>query len=96
MKKKASSGTETSGSVSTGKADNGGDKNTQKRAKGNVTLKKSRYLADSIAELKKVSFPTREETIKTSIWTVLFVLFFSIILALFDLFFQYLMKMMLV
>ncbi len=58
-------------------------------------LKKRGYLAESVAELKKVSFPTREETIRTSIWTVVFVLFFSLVLAVFDLSFQYLMKALL-
>ena len=58
-------------------------------------LSKKGYLAASILELKKVSFPTKEETIRTSIWTVLFVLFFSLVLAVFDLCFQYLMKVLL-
>jgi preprotein translocase subunit SecE len=58
-------------------------------------LKKKGYLAESVVELKKVSFPTRQETIRTSIWTVLFVLFFSLVLAVFDLSFQYLMKALL-
>jgi preprotein translocase subunit SecE len=58
-------------------------------------LRKKGYLTESIAELKKVSFPTREETIRTSIWTVVFVLFFSLVLAVFDLSFQYLMKVLL-
>jgi preprotein translocase SecE subunit len=60
-----------------------------------TVLKKKGYLAESIAELRKVSFPTRQETIRTSIWTVAFVLFFSLVLAVFDLSFQYVMKVLL-
>jgi len=60
-----------------------------------TVLKKRGYLAESVAELKKVSFPTREETLRTSIWTVAFVMFFSLVLAVFDLSFQYLMKVLL-
>jgi preprotein translocase SecE subunit len=63
-----------------------------KQAKDTNVLKKRGYLAESVVELKKVSFPSREETFKTSVWTLAFVLFFSAVLAIFDLCFQNLMK----
>ena len=63
---------------------------TQK--KGASALKKTGYFAESVEELKKVSFPSREETLKTSFWALLFVLFFAGILALYDIVFRYLMR----
>ena len=42
------------------------------------------FLGDSWAELKKVHFPTKQETIQSSIGVMLLVLFFAIILGLTD------------
>jgi preprotein translocase SecE subunit len=63
---------------------------TQKKAAS--ALKKSGYLAESVEELKKVTFPSREETLKTSFWALLFVIFFAAILALYDVGFRYLLR----
>jgi preprotein translocase SecE subunit len=49
------------------------------------------YLSKSVAELKKVTFPSREETIKTSLWAVMFLVSFAIVLSLLDVFFRFLM-----
>ncbi len=49
------------------------------------------YFSKSVEELKKVTFPGRQETIQTSIWTVLFVLLFAIVLSLLDVIFKYVM-----
>jgi len=94
--KNASGGNASGGTESVTKETETRDsESTGSGAKDRTILKKRGYLAESVAELKKVSFPSREETIRTSIWTVAFVLFFSLVLAVFDLSFQYLMKVLL-
>ena len=52
--------------------------------KPNPVVALFRFLGDSWAELKKVHFPTKQETIQSSIGVMLLVLFFAIILGLTD------------
>jgi preprotein translocase SecE subunit len=48
------------------------------------------FFKSSFEELKKVSFPTRQETVQTSAWTLMFVVAFAILLSLLDVLFRYL------
>jgi preprotein translocase SecE subunit len=50
---------------------------------------KNNFLQDSIEELKRVTYPTKQEAIRASMVTVVFVVFFALILALFDILFRY-------
>jgi len=60
--------------------------------KASIVGRGSSYISDSIAELKKVVFPTRQETIQATIVTVLIVIFVSICLFLLDVVFNQLMS----
>lgn len=46
--------------------------------------RKTGFLAESVAELKKVSRPTRQETVQATLVTLLLVFFFAAVLALLD------------
>lgn len=59
--------------------------------KGSVISQFSTYLSDSVAELKKVSHPTRQETMQATIATLVIIFFVSICLFLLDLLFGRLM-----
>ena len=52
--------------------------------KPNPVVALFRFFGDSWVELKKVHFPTRQETIQSSIGVMLLVLFFAIILGVTD------------
>ena len=52
--------------------------------KPNAVVASMQFFGDSWAELKKVHFPTRQETIQSTIGVMLLVLFFAIILGLTD------------
>ena len=49
------------------------------------------FLSDSVAELKKVTFPTRQQTIQAAIITVFIVMFISMTLFVLDIVFGQLM-----
>ena len=53
-----------------------------------IFKKLSDYFKFSFSELKKISFPKRQETVQTTIITVTIMLFFSILLALLDFVFR--------
>ena len=50
------------------------------------------FLSESVAELKKVSFPTRQQTIQAAIITVFIVMFVSLALFVLDIIFGQLMR----
>jgi len=53
--------------------------------------KLTQYFSDSIAELKKVQWPSREQTVKHTLWVIVFSLIMGIVLAAFDYLFVYLL-----
>ncbi len=53
---------------------------------------KSSFISESIAELKKVTFPTRQETIQATLVTIFIVMFVSITLFVLDIVFNQLMS----
>ena len=61
-------------------------------SQGSPIARASQYLSDSVDELKKVSSPTRQETIQATIVTVLIIVFLAVTISLMDLVFQQLMK----
>lgn len=50
------------------------------------------FLSESVAELKKVTFPTRQQTIQAAIITVFIVMFVSLALFVLDIIFGQLMR----
>lgn len=50
------------------------------------------FLSESVAELKKVTFPTRQQTIQATLITVLLVMVISLALFLLDVIFGQLMR----
>jgi preprotein translocase SecE subunit len=56
-----------------------------------VASKKNSFLKDCKSELLKVSFPTRQETIRATFVTIIMVIFMAVILAVFDVLFNRLM-----
>ena len=50
------------------------------------------FVSESTEELKKVSTPTRAETIQSTLVTIVIMVFVSVCLLLLDLFFNYLMS----
>ena len=50
------------------------------------------FLSDSVAELKKVTFPTRQQTIQAALITVFIVMFVSVALFVLDIVFAQLMS----
>ena len=58
---------------------------------GSLFSKGASYLSDSVEELKKVSFPTRQETMQATIATLVIVVFVASTLALLDFAFNALM-----
>ena len=50
------------------------------------------FLSDSVTELKKVTFPTRQETIQATLVTVFIIMFVAISLFVLDLVFNQLMS----
>lgn len=58
---------------------------------GSVIAKASSFYSESVAELKKVSTPTRSEATQATLVTIFIMVFVSICLFLADLFFGWLM-----
>jgi preprotein translocase SecE subunit len=58
---------------------------------GSIFERGSRYLSESVQELKKVSKPTRQETIQATMVAVFIVLFVSVCLFLVDIVFNRIM-----
>jgi preprotein translocase subunit SecE len=54
---------------------------------GSVVTNSLSYFADSVAELKRVSFPTRAETTQATIATLVIILFVSVCLFVLDILF---------
>jgi preprotein translocase SecE subunit len=50
------------------------------------------FLSESVAELKKVTFPTRQQTIQAALVTVFIVMFVSLTLFILDIIFGQLMR----
>ena len=59
---------------------------------GSFVARASEYLSSSVEELKKVSSPTRQETIQATIVTVIIVMGLALIVALMDLIFRQIMS----
>jgi preprotein translocase SecE subunit len=55
---------------------------------GGVVTRKKGFLSESIEELRKVTSPTRQETIQATIVTLILIVFFALILAVFDFVFR--------
>ena len=55
----------------------------------------SRYVTESIDELKKIHTPTRQETIQATVVTLVIVVFISCIVAMMDLVFGWITRMIL-
>ena len=64
-------------------------------ASGSALSTKRRYIADSIDELKKVQFPTRQEAMRMTGVVLLIIVFISMCLFVMDLAFNWLMGKML-
>jgi preprotein translocase SecE subunit len=58
---------------------------------GSIVERGSRYFSESVQELKKVSKPTRQETIQATMVAVFIVLFVSVCLFLVDIVFNRIM-----
>lgn len=54
---------------------------------GSFVARGTRYIQGSVDELKKVSFPTRQETFQATLVAVIIVIFVATIVALLDLLF---------
>ncbi|HMO02205.1 MAG TPA: preprotein translocase subunit SecE [Oligoflexia bacterium] len=52
------------------------------------------YIRESVAELKKVAFPTKRETVQAALATFVIIAFFSICIFLFDLICQWLITLL--
>jgi preprotein translocase SecE subunit len=63
----------------------------QNGSEGSLT-RKSSYIGDSIAELKKVTFPTRQETVQATLVTLLIVVIVSLCLFILDVVFAQVMS----
>jgi preprotein translocase SecE subunit len=53
-------------------------------AQAGSTARRQSFLSESLAELKKVTSPSRQETIQATIMTLALVLFFAVTLAVLD------------
>lgn len=53
------------------------------------------YFADSWAEVKKVSMPSRQETVQATLATIVIIVFFSLCLFMFDFFCHWFMGLLL-
>lgn len=51
---------------------------------GSVFARGTQYLSDSVEELKKISTPTRQETMQATLATVVIIVFFALCLLIFD------------
>lgn len=70
-----------------------GSDHSEAAGAGSVIAKSRGYLSDSIAELKKVSYPTRQQTIQATLVTLVIVFFVAICLFLLDLVFAKVMEL---
>ncbi len=59
---------------------------------GSIFARSSQYLSDSVDELKKVSSPTRQETVQATIVTALIILVLALIISGMDLIFRQIMS----
>jgi preprotein translocase SecE subunit len=59
---------------------------------GNIVQRSSRYFAESVEELKKVSSPTRQETVQATIVTTFIVVLVATVVALMDVIFGQIMR----
>jgi preprotein translocase subunit SecE len=64
----------------------------QTETAGSAIVKGRSYLSESIAELKKVSYPTRQQTMQATLVTLVIVIFVAICLFLLDVIFGKLME----
>ena len=64
----------------------------QTETTGSAVVKGRSYLSESIAELKKVSYPTRQQTMQATLVTLVIVVFVSICLFILDVVFGKLME----
>lgn len=69
----------------------------RRRGNDERTMNKlTQYLTDSLTELKKVQWPSREQTVKHTLWVIIFSLVAGIILAAFDYLFVYLLGLIII
>lgn len=61
---------------------------------GSILTRAPEFLSESMDELKKISTPTKQETIQATFATVLIILFFSISLLILDFVCQWLMELL--
>lgn len=61
-----------------------------------IMNKLTQYLTDSLTELKKVQWPSREQTVKHTLWVIVFSLVAGLLLAAFDYLFVYLLGLIIV
>ena len=60
-------------------------------AEGSLSKRASQYVTESYAELKKVSWSTRQEAVQATIVTIIIVVFVAVTVALMDLVFRQVM-----
>lgn len=61
-----------------------------------IMNKLTQYLTDSLTELKKVQWPSREQTVKHTWWVIIFSLVAGLVLAAFDYLFVYLLGLIII
>ena len=64
-------------------------------AKGSIFSRGNQYISGSVEELKKIHTPTRQEAFQATMVTMIIVVFISVVVALMDLVFGWLTRMML-
>lgn len=64
-------------------------------SEGSIFSRGSRYVSESLDELKKIHSPTRQETIQATVVTMVIVVFISAVVAMMDLIFGWVTRMIL-